>query len=317
MRGFPLNIRNEKQLKSVLGVTPIIFDDLVASFDVYIQIEKAAQYYTWMYGGRERKPAEQSVAKLSTAPMQVAFVLYYLKNYVLMETFAERFSMSKAHASNSLKFFLQRLQEVLNEWEVLPHRSFDTPEQMQQYMEEQDWNKILIDVTERRHHRPKDETEQRAIYSGKKKAHTVKNTVMTDENRYIHVLGLTTQGSIHDYGLLQLEWDNIKPWFSTATVFVDTAYIAMVKDYIVNKVFAPFKRKRKPKGQPKDELTEEQKQFNKELSKVRITVEHAIGGMKIFHCLKHVWRGRRFNFDDQIALLSAGLWNAHLRSHFS
>ena len=88
----------------------------------------------------------------------------------------------------------------------------------------------------------------------------MKNTVMTDRNRYIHVLGLTTQGSMNDYRLLKLEWDNVKPWFSTATVFVDTAYIAMMKDYVVNKIFVPFKKKRKPKNQPKDELTPEQKQ---------------------------------------------------------
>jgi hypothetical protein len=140
---------------------------------------------------------------------------------------------------------------------------------------------------------------------------------MSDKSRYIHVLGLTTQGSMHDYQLLQLEWDNMKPWFAQATVYADTAYIAMLKDYLAAEVVVPHKKKRKPKGEPKDKLTQEQKDFNKKLAQVRITVEHAIGGMKIFHALKHVWRGRKKNLDDLVILLSAGLWNAHLRSQFS
>lgn len=317
MTEYPLNIRNAVQLKAVLGVSEQIYKDLVKAFDAYIEAEYNARMYTWLYGTRKKKPSRSSSGKLPTASLQVAFVLYYLKNYQLMETFAERFSMDKSTASKHLKLLLERLQEVLSEWSVLPYRSFETPEQMQAYMEAQNWDEIFIDVTERRHHRPKDETEQKALYSGKKKAHGMKNTVMSDKNRYIHVLGLTTQGSMHDYQLLQLEWNNLQPWFAKATVFVDTAYIAMVKDYLVDKLFVPFKKKRKPKNQPKDQLTQEQKDFNKKLAQARIKVEHAIGGMKSFHTLKHVWRGRRFNFDDQVILLSAGLWNAHLRSQFS
>ena len=145
----------------------------------------------------------------------------------------------------------------------------------------------------------------------------MKNTVMSDKNRYIHVLGLTTQGSMHDYELLKLEWNKVKSWFAQATVYADTAYIAMLKDYVVHELLVPFKKKRKPKNQPKDQLTQEQKDFNKNLAQVRIIVEHAIGGMKTFHTLKHVWRGRKKNFDDLVILLSAGLWNAHLRSQFS
>jgi hypothetical protein len=313
MREFPLNIRNAEQLKATLGVSLTVYDKLVTDFERYIELEQKLRFHIWMYGEGKKKPSPTPSGKLPTAPLQVAFVLYYLKNYILMETFAERFNMDKGTASKNLKFLLERLHEILSEWQVLPHRSFANPEEMQEYMQAQNWDKILIDVTERRHHRPKDDTEQRALYSGKKKAHGIKNTVMSDENRYIHVLGLTTQGSMHDYQLLKLEWDTIQPWFANATVFADTAYIAMLKDYLFGDILVPFKKKRKPKGQPKDELTPVQKEFNKALAKIRITVEHAIGGMKILHCLKNVWRGRRHNFDDQVILLSAGLWNAHLR----
>ena len=141
----------------------------------------------------------------------------------------------------------------------------------------------------------------------------MKNTVMTDKDRYIHVLGLTTMGSMHDYALLKEEWDTLQHFFEKVVIYADTAYIALLKDYGAEYAFVPFKKKRKKKGEPKDELTEKQKTFNTQLSKIRVRVEHAIGKMKIPHCLKNVWRGRRLNFDDQVALLGAGLWNAHLR----
>ena len=64
-------------------------------------------------------------------------------------------------------------------------------------------------------------------------------------------------------------------------------------------------------------LSEEQKEFNKNLASQRIVVEHAIGGMKFFHCLKNVWRGYLHNLDDLVIWLCAGLWNARLRPQFS
>jgi hypothetical protein len=166
---YPLNIRNATQLKAVLGVSVSIYEDLVSAFDAYVQVEQNARIYVWKYGTGKRKPPAEPVGKLAKASMQVTFVLYYLKNYQLMETFAERFSMDKSTASKHLSFLLVRLHEVLTEWSVLPHRSFPSPEAMQAYMDEQNWDEIFIDVTERRHQRPKDQTAQQALYSGKKK----------------------------------------------------------------------------------------------------------------------------------------------------
>ena len=109
MKEFPLNIRNATQLKAVLGVSTTVFDKLVIAFDAYIQAEQNGRYYVWLYGTGKRKPPAQPIGKLASAPMQVAFVLYYFKNYQLLETLAERFDMSKSSASGHLKFLLERL----------------------------------------------------------------------------------------------------------------------------------------------------------------------------------------------------------------
>lgn len=64
----------------------------------------------------------------------------------------------------------------------------------------------------------------------------------------------------------------------------------------------PFK---KPKG---GELSEEQKQFNKELAKERVVIEHIIRHLKIFRILAERYRNRRRRFILRVNLI-AGLYN--------
>jgi hypothetical protein len=64
----------------------------------------------------------------------------------------------------------------------------------------------------------------------------------------------------------------------------------------------PFK---KPKG---SDLTEEQKQFNKELAKERVVIEHIIRHLKIFRILAERYRNRRRRFILRVNLI-AGLYN--------
>lgn len=63
---------------------------------------------------------------------------------------------------------------------------------------------------------------------------------------------------------------------------------------------------KKPKGK---ELTQEQKSANKERSRTRLKVEHAIGGAKILRVVKDECRLRKNNFIDRIFHLAAGLHN--------
>ena len=75
------------------------------------------------------------------------------------------------------------------------------------------------------------------------------------------------------------------------------------------KIILPHKTPRKSKKNPSPTLTEEQKKANKAHSQKRVAVEHAIGGMKHFHCLTHRVRNQSVSFIDQFLGLGAGLWN--------
>lgn len=63
---------------------------------------------------------------------------------------------------------------------------------------------------------------------------------------------------------------------------------------------------KKPKGK---ELTKEQKQQNKEISSIRIGVEHAIGGVKRWRIAKETFRCRKFGFAHKVMLVACGLHN--------
>jgi hypothetical protein len=56
-------------------------------------------------------------------------------------------------------------------------------------------------------------------------------------------------------------------------------------------------------------LSDTQKAANKALSQVRIFIEHAIGGMKRYTILVHVFRNRKADFEDDAVGICAGLWN--------
>lgn len=149
-----------------------------------------------------------------------------------------------------------------------------------------------------------------------KKWFTVKNTVMTTLKRWILFLGLTTQGSVHDYELLKEEpgWYNGKTgWFELLEIFVDLGCLGIEKDFEAKGLNIPAKRPRKAKDNPAPKLTEAQKERNKAVSRARVLVEHAIGSMKFFKNLREDYRNRRDGFDDLPIEIWAGLHNLYIK----
>ncbi|AWK15140.1 hypothetical protein SK355_01165 [Candidatus Fukatsuia symbiotica] len=63
----------------------------------------------------------------------------------------------------------------------------------------------------------------------------------------------------------------------------------------------------------KTPLSFEQKQENKIISSIRMTVEYAITGIKRLGCMTQSLRNRRPFIDETFILPSTGIWNFHLR----
>jgi len=161
---------------------------------------------------------------------------------------------------------------------------------------------IFIDGTERPIQRPKHSKRQRKNYSGKKKTHTRKNIVISDEHRKIIALTPTKAGRTHDKkaldksGISSTIPAQIAKWFDTGFIGTNSGIVMMPK--------------KKPKGKT---LSDTQRQENKTISGIRILSEHAINGPKRFRIISDKFRKQLANLDDTFMLVSCGLWNYHLR----
>ena len=138
----------------------------------------------------------------------------------------------------------------------------------------------------------------------------MKALVISSMRRKILFLFCFVAGSVHDYTLMKMIFDKNSPWFYKAQVWLDLGFYGADKDYGgESRIMLPHKRPRKSKNNPSPKLTEAQVKHNLHHARTRVPVEHAIGGMKSFHCLTHRIRNHLDSIIDSIFWLPAGLWN--------
>jgi hypothetical protein len=126
----------------------------------------------------------------------------------------------------------------------------------------------------------------------------VKNLLINKGDRQVVFLSRTVAGSLHDKRCAD-EVEFIMP--DQTRMLQDTGFQGLSIDGV--ETVQPTK---KPKGK---ELTAEQKQRNRDISKERITIEHSIGGVKIFRIVKDIVRLRSLEVRDKIMEVCCGLYN--------
>ena len=144
-----------------------------------------------------------------------------------------------------------------------------------------------------------------------KKLHTYKELLICNKKRKILYISPTYKGKEHDYSLLQKEFPPSQPWFANFVVRLDLGFQGFAELYPCQQLHIPIKRKRTPKG-VSNQLTQQQKQHNKQKSKERIYVEHSIGGMKRYRILVNRNRLKSPSVIHQTIGVCAALWNYHL-----
>jgi hypothetical protein len=87
-------------------------------------------------------------------------------------------------------------------------------------------------------------------------------------------------------------------------IHVDLGFQGLQKEFVNIKI--PDK---KPRGR---QLTEEQKQSNREKSSERVKCEHTIAGIKRYKAATALYRNHIRDLDDRFMLTAAGLWNFYL-----
>lgn len=306
-----MKIYDDRQMRALTGLSQAQFEELLPTFTaVYQETRQEAYEIGLMAGHRQRQPGGGAKGKLPTPADKLLFVLYYYKTYPTFDVLGTQFEMGRSKAHENLHKLSPLLHQTLVRLEMMPHREFKNPEELKAALAGLD--QIIIDATERAYRRSQDEHDQQEYYSGKKKGHTVKNTVMSTLSRFIIFLGRTFSGHHHDYTMLKQELPSEQDWFSEIGVLLDLGYQGVQSDYVGERIEIPVKKPRKSQKNPDPQLTDDQKALNQAVSRVRVLVEHAIGGIKRYNILVHRFRNHKANFEDDVVGICAGLWNFSL-----
>lgn len=187
---------NRRKFLALTGLTLTEFRLLLAAF---------ARAYERLYppdrtaAGRSRRRSAGGGRKGALHPpeQKLLFLLVYLRTYPLQVVMAELFGLSQPAVNSWIHRLLPVLRAALDHLGVLPER--DPRGLARSRPPASEAPQLIIDGTERRRQRPKDPEKQAAHYSGKKKAHSDKNVVVTSlESRRIDFLSRTYVGKTHD-----------------------------------------------------------------------------------------------------------------------
>lgn len=289
--------KNNRLSKSLTGMTINEIDNLLPTFSNILYINAKSKKRARKVGGGRK-------GELKTEKHKLFFILFYFKTYPTFDLAGFIFGVDRSNACKWVSNLTKILKESLNRELVLPERKINNMEELFKHFPET--KELFIDGTERRTQRPKSNKKQKKNYSGKKKCHTRKNIIICNNKKEILYVSPTTCGKKHDFNITKNEGitQEIPP---KIPIYLDTGFQG-IKDLVQDpdNIFIP---KKKPKNK---KLTQDEKEINTIISSIRIKVEHAIGGIKRFNCLSHIFRNKKGQ-DDQFMNIASGLWNYHLR----
>jgi len=274
-------------VKAFTGLPEQVFWSLVRAVE--------AQLPAYEHERRERPDRQRAVGggRPFDQPvvLRVAQVLTYLRLHLLQQGVALLYGGTQPDVSRDLRRLLPLIERWLPcpaVWEMKEESQPLTAAEVLTLAELAD-RRALIDATEQVVYRAQDNDERKKYYSGKKKAFTLKTQLVTDGEHHIEAISVAVPGALHDKKLCDrvktverlpdgCEADADKGYQGLAEQVtlvtlrnVETGEEQQVPRIIIQ---TPFK---KPKGQ---DLTEEQKTFNRQLGAIRVRVEHCIGWVK-------------------------------------
>ena len=291
-------------LHRLTGLTVAEFEAVLAEF--------SAQYDEQVIQPRVRAPGRQRAlgggqkGALPEVADKLLFILLYTRIYPLLIVQGMFFGLVESKACTWVKILLPVLDATLGQIHVRPRRAKgrSLEELIAEFPELKELG-VLTDGTERPIRRPKDATRQHEDYSGKKKRHTRKHVTVTHpQTQYLIAVSEEAAGTVHDKKIVD---DAQLSCTSGLLVQGDTGFQGL---QIGNAhVLTPIKRKRKKKGEPKDELTPSQKEHNRDLAKARISIEHSNAGFKRNRSVSDILRNTRQGMSDTLAMVAMGLHN--------
>jgi len=265
-----LNQLTDSNLKNLFGFSGAILAKMMEIVLPILEAEREKKLQT--RSDRKRKYVRHDGRRRTVyARQKFLMTLIYLRQNVNHTVVGEMFGVSADTSENVFA-------------EVLPILQREFP--AQKWEAEKKWRKgekwtpdevdyLIIDSFETPIKRSSINEKQRQKYSGKKKMHTLKSQLITDQAGEIIQINAGFDGPKSDIEIYR-DTKLKKQWLEKPKLG-DKAYVG-------EDVETPQK---KPRG---GELTEAEKQKNRELSAKRIRVEHGVRKVKTFKILRQDYR---------------------------
>jgi hypothetical protein len=279
------------------GLTVAVFDELAAAV---VPAVEAAHRRTLDRPDRQRAVGGGDTFDLATAD-QLLLTVIWLRQYPTNEVLGFLFGVSDSTASRARARCVPVLERAGKDTMRLPDPGAAHRKRLPALLKDTPGLAVVIDSFEQRTHRPK--RRQRAYYSGKKKAHTLKSQVAVDEEsgRFVDVSD-SVPGRWADIKLLKTS-RLLKRLPAGVGGIGDLGYTG-IRDLHPSGACP----RRKPRGKPRPP---EDVRYNRAFSRRRIVVEHALARLRRFRAVTDLSRHRRKGHAMRVRAI-AGLVNRML-----
>ncbi len=196
---------------------------------------------------------------------QILMTLQYLREYRTYYHIGKDWKISES----SVCRIIHKIENIL-----IKSRQFRLPGKKELWQSSSSEELVVMDVMESQIERPK--RRQKQFYSGKQREYTLKTQLVIQQKTGQIVCLVNGKGKTHDFKLFK----NSGVKFGTLMkVIADKGYQGITKIHGLSE--NPIKKKKGKK------LSKEEKRYNRQLNRLRITVEHINRRLKIFKILSY------------------------------
>jgi hypothetical protein len=234
---------------------------------------------------------------------QFLLTIVWLRHYPTQECLGYLFGASDSTALRAVRRCLPILEQSGKDSMRLPDPGRGRRRDLPTLLEGTPELAVIVDTFEQRTQRPR--RRQRAYYSGKKKAHTLKSQVAVDEEGRIVDVAASRPGRWADLKVLRRSGLVGKLIRAGVGALGDLGYVGLDG---LNPRLRGATPRRKPRGQ---ERPAEDRRYNRAFARRRIRVEHGINRLRRYQALSQVDRHRRKGHTARVRA-AAGLVNRML-----
>ena len=269
-----LKRHSAQTIKALFGLKPKVLAEVM--FLVLPELEQRRTTRLQKRQGRKRAFVAHDGRPREVQPYQkLLMCLLYMRHNTSHEVVGRMFSFSADTSENAFAEVIPLLRDLFpnQKWEAEARHGRAAQKWSPSKVE-----RVIIDSFETPIRRPSNEERQKRYYSGKKRRHTLKTQIATDQRGAPLCVGNTHRGPKADIKVY--EEDELSSILKEITRRGDKAYC----DQKHPEIMTPHK---KPKGH---ELSAQQRGENKLIASHRVYVEHGIRRVKGFRIVRDEYR---------------------------